>query len=78
MSFINVSFSDKKDGEWMLGKFWIVFYCGIIGINLDAIAFGNQINYYVWLVLMIMFILHLINKLIIEGKIKSSLLKNIF
>ncbi len=53
-----------SDTLWQIKNFHFVFYAGIIGITIDLISFGDLINYYAWLTLIILGLLNQFNNLI--------------
>lgn len=56
--------TNNVDVLWQIANFYVVFYAGIIGITLDVLSFGNEINYYMWLTLIVIWLLYQFNKLI--------------
>jgi hypothetical protein len=52
---------------WQFVNFDKICYATLIGITVDFISFGNNLNYYIWISLSIIWLLYEFNRLMKEN-----------
>jgi len=52
---------------WQFVNFDKICYASLIGITVDFISFGNNLNYYIWIGLSIIWLLYEFNRLMNEN-----------
>jgi hypothetical protein len=60
-----------------MANFNKIFYASLLGVTVDMVSFGNDLNYYCWIGMVLIWCMYEFNKYMIQDR-KWNYVKNLF